>query len=127
MADLDETGSAQPTPLGPREAGAPQSFLAGIPFRFEIAEDNESAVGEATITDALRSPGSSLPRPSVLATIADCMAGIPAALMIVPTLSVTLDIVVRLLVPACGDRLEIRYEMVKKGRSTVAGEVMFSD
>jgi acyl-coenzyme A thioesterase PaaI-like protein len=121
--------------FGPRvDSGVPmmgavsgQTFLTGIPFSFGIAEDNMSAAGDATITDALRSVGSSLPRPSVLATIADCVAGIPAGLMIVPTLSVTLDIAVRIVAPATGDRLELKGELVKVGRSTVAGEVFFYD
>src|SRR6185312_3783368 len=51
---------------------------------------------------------------------------IPAGLMIVPTLSVTLDIVVRVVAPG-GDRLEMKGELVKVGRSTVAGEVFFYD
>jgi acyl-coenzyme A thioesterase PaaI-like protein len=108
-------------------AGAGPTFLTGIPFSFGIAEDNMTAAGDATITDALRSLGSSLPRPSVLATIADCVAGIPAGLMIVPTLSVTLDIAVRIVAPVTGDRLEMKGELVKVGRSTVAGEVFFYD
>jgi acyl-coenzyme A thioesterase PaaI-like protein len=112
--------------LPPLGAGAGQTFLTGIPFSFGIAEDNMTAAGDATISDALRSVGSSLPRPSVLATIADCVAGIPAGLMIVPTLSVTLDIVVRIVAPG-GDRLEMKGELVKVGRSTVAGEVFFYD
>jgi acyl-coenzyme A thioesterase PaaI-like protein len=141
--DRDEAGSsraiAKPAPggagFGPRVdsgqpamgAGAGQTFLTGIPFSFGIAEDNMSAAGDATITDALRSVGSALPRPSVLATIADCVAGIPAGLMITPTMSVTLDIVVRIVAPARGDRLELKGDLVKVGRSTVAGEVFFYD
>src|SRR5665213_1838192 len=134
--DVDETSSPGPaapaasaapsavsaaptTPTGPRMgAGAGQTFLTEIPFSFGIAEDNMSAAGDATITDALRSTGSPLPRPSVLATIADCVAGIPAGLMIVPTLSVTLDIAVRIVAPATGNRLQLRGELVKVGRST---------
>jgi hypothetical protein len=141
--ERDQTGSsraiAKPAPggpgFGPRvNSGQPvmgavagQTFLTGIPFSFGIAEDNMSAAGDATITDAMRSVGSSLPRPSVLATIANCVAGIPAGLMIVPTLSVTLDIAVRIVAPLRGDRLELKGELVKVGRSTVAGEVFFYD
>jgi acyl-coenzyme A thioesterase PaaI-like protein len=104
-----------------------QTFLTGIPFSFGIAEDNMTAAGDATITDALRAPGSPFPRPSVLATIGDFVAGIPAGLMITPTMSVTLDIVVRLVAPPRGNRLEMTGGLVKVGRSTVAGEVFYYD
>ena len=61
-----------------------------------------TAAGDATITEHDAGPRLRLPRPSVLATIADCVAGVPAGLMITPRLSVTLDIVVRLVAPAPG-------------------------
>jgi acyl-coenzyme A thioesterase PaaI-like protein len=102
-------------------------FVNDIPFGFDLADDGIELVGDATITDALRYPGSGLPRASVLATIADCMAGIPACLVTAPRLAVTLDIVVRHVADRCGDRLDIAGEIVKQGRSTVAGEVRFSD
>jgi acyl-coenzyme A thioesterase PaaI-like protein len=133
MADLDATDSGSPaagrpgTVRTPGESGTGGTFLSAIPFSFGIAEDNMTAAGDATITEPLRAPGSALPRPSVLAAIADCVAGVPAGLMITPRLSVTLDIVVRLIAPARGDRLEMKSEIVKKGRSIVAGEVFFSD
>ena len=64
---------------GPR-VGDRQMFVNDIPFGFDVSENEIDMVGDATITDALRYPGSRLPRASVLATIADCMAGIPACL-----------------------------------------------
>jgi acyl-coenzyme A thioesterase PaaI-like protein len=148
MADLEETGSAgptgaaapaatpappgpPPTPRTPQQSADGGTFLSAIPFSFGVSEDNLTAVGDATITEPMRAPGSILPRPSVLATVADCVAGVPSGLMITPRLSVTLDIVVRLIAPAPGevrgDRLEMRGEIVKQGRSTVAGEVFFYD
>ena len=39
----------------------------------------------------------------------------------------TLDIAVHNVATRCGDRLEIAGEIVKQGRSTVAGEVRFTD
>jgi len=102
-------------------------FVNDIGFGFLVADDDIGMVGDATITDALRSTGSPLPRPSVLATIADCMAGIPACLATAPRLAVTLDIVVRNVSARCGDRLSVAGEIVKRGRSTVASEVRFSD
>ncbi len=75
----------------------------------------------------LRFPGSGLPRTSVLATIADCVAGLPACIATSPRLAVTLDISVHLVATHCGDQLEIAGDIVKVGRSTVSGEVRFSD
>jgi acyl-coenzyme A thioesterase PaaI-like protein len=102
-------------------------FVNDIGFGFDLADDGISMVGDAIITDALRSAGSPLPRASVLATIADCMAGIPACLATAPRLAVTLDIVVRNVAARCGDHLTVAGEIVKRGRSTVASEVRFSD
>ena len=102
-------------------------FVNDIPFGFDLSEDGATLSGDATITDALRPAGSSLPRPSVLATIADCAAGVPACLSTAPQLAVTLDIVVRIVSDRSGDSLELTGEIVKIGRSTVAAEVRFAD
>ena len=117
MADLDETGredapdpATTPAPPGPpatprtpQESAEGGTFLSAIPFSFGVSEDNLTALGDATISEPMRVPGSVLPRPSVLATVADCVAGVPAGLLIAPRLSVTLDIVVRLIAPAPGE------------------------
>ena len=84
-------------------------------------------VGGAAVTDALRSVRTGPPRPSVLATIADCIAGIPACLVTAPSLAVTLDIAVRMVAEHAGDRLDVAGEVVKRGRSVVAAEVRFTD
>ncbi len=102
-------------------------FVNDLAFGFDLSEDGLSMTGEATITDAVRSTGSHLPRPSVLATIADCVAGVPACLVTTPRLAVTLDIVVRIVSDRSSDRLVLSAEIVKMGRSTVAAEVRFSD
>jgi acyl-coenzyme A thioesterase PaaI-like protein len=129
MTQLDEAGSADAAGTGdaPQGGASAQMFINDIPFGFDLTEDGVTIDGDATIRDALRSPGSGLPRASVLATIADCMAGVPACLATAPRLAVTLDIVVRNVAPRCGDRLDVSGEIVKQGRSTVAGEVRFSD
>jgi acyl-coenzyme A thioesterase PaaI-like protein len=130
-AKLPAPPGPPPTPRTPQESAEGGTFLSAIPFSFGVSEDNLTALGDATMGEHLRVPGSVLPRPSVLATIADCVAGVPSGLLIAPRLSVTLDIVVRLIAPAPGeergDRLEMRGEIVKQGRSTVAGEVFFYD
>jgi acyl-coenzyme A thioesterase PaaI-like protein len=127
MTQLDEAAGADALAADAADAAPGQMFVNDIPFGFELAEDGIGMVGDATISDALRSAGSALPRASVLATIADCVAGVPACLSTAPRLAVTLDIVVRNVAQRCGDRLEIAGEVVKQGRSTVAGEVRFSD
>src|ERR1039458_7685946 len=120
MADPNEKGLVSPRPAAPATPATSSAtatggtFLSAIPFSFGIAEDNMTAAGETTITEPLRAPGTAFPRPSVLATIADCVAGVPAGLMITPRLSVTLDIVVRLITPARGEKLEMRGEIVKQ-------------
>ncbi|MDQ1360210.1 MAG: hypothetical protein QOJ44_587 [Acidimicrobiaceae bacterium] len=102
-------------------------FVNDLAFGFAMSEDGMTMTGDATITDSLRSAGSSLPRPSVLATMADCVAGVAACLSTAPRLAVTLDIVVRIVSDRSADSLELSAEIVKMGRSTVAAEVRFSD
>jgi acyl-coenzyme A thioesterase PaaI-like protein len=127
MTQLHDAETVDAVPEGAADAVAVQMFVNDIPFGFDLAEDGISMVGDCTISDALRSAGSALPRASVLATIADCVGGVPACLSTAPRLAVTLDIVVRNVAKRCGDRLELAGEVVKQGRSTVAGEVRFSD
>jgi acyl-coenzyme A thioesterase PaaI-like protein len=127
MTQLHDAGTAETGPGQPDAEGRRPIFVSEIPFGFDLADDGVTMVGDATISDALRSPGSSLPRPSVLATIADCIAGIPACFVTTPALAVTLDIAVHLVADRCGDRLTVRGEIVKPGRSTVASEIRFSD
>ncbi len=127
MTAVDDPATAETGPAGPIAPGTIQMFVNDIPFGFDVADNDVDMVGDATITDALRYPGSGLPRASVLATIADCMVGIPACLSTAPKLAVTLDIAVHNVATHCGDRLEIAGEIVKQGRSTVSGEVRFRD
>jgi acyl-coenzyme A thioesterase PaaI-like protein len=133
MHDDRHDDPSRDTSPAPSEIWAPdpvalQSFPAGLMFGFSISDDDMTAVGDVTLTDAVRSPGSSLPRPSVLATIGDCVSGVPAGIMTGPDrLSVTLDITVRLVADSCGDRLTVTGQIIKKGRTTIAGEVHYFD
>jgi acyl-coenzyme A thioesterase PaaI-like protein len=114
--------------LGERnELDSPESFVGQIPFGFTVAEGGLAMSGDAEVTDMLRSIPSGPPRASVLATIADCMAGIPACIVTAPSLAVTLDIAVRVVADHCGEVIDMTGEIVKRGRSTVAGEVRFID
>jgi len=110
--------------------GFAESFVGHVPFGFVLSDDGLDMTGDAGVTDMLR-PERSVPlgppRVSVLATIADCMAGIPACLVTAPSLAVTLDIAVKMVEDRCGDLLDVAGEIVKRGRSTVAGEVRFTD
>lgn len=127
MTRLDEAHpDPEPVPAPLARQGRTM-FVNDLAFGFDISEDGMTMTGDATITDALRSTGSELPRPSVLATIADCVAGIPACLATTPQLAVTLDIAVHIVSDRCDDRLELSGEIVKMGRSTVAAEVRFSN
>src|SRR5271154_5370277 len=105
MTAVDDPATADAQPQGARTPGTIQMFVNDIPFGFEVLENEIDMVGDVTITDALRYPGSRLPRASVLATIADCMVGIPACLTTAPKLAVTLDISVHSTAESCGDRL----------------------
>jgi acyl-coenzyme A thioesterase PaaI-like protein len=107
--------------------GSGGMFVQALDFSFEVSDDGVSMLGSATFTDTLRSPGSSLVRPSLLATIADCVTGVPACQATAPRLAVTLDIVVRIVADRMDDQLDISAQIIKKGRSTVATEVCFSN
>jgi acyl-coenzyme A thioesterase PaaI-like protein len=127
MTQLHDADRVDPAPDRSATPLAQRIFVSEIPFGFELADDGVTMRGDATLSDALRSPGSALPRPSVLATIADCIAGIPACFVTTPALAVTLDIAVRMVADRCGDDLVVAGEIVKPGRSTVASEIRFSD
>jgi acyl-coenzyme A thioesterase PaaI-like protein len=125
---LDADADADADHIWAPDPESPRSFPAGIVFGFVISDDDMTATGDVTVTDAVRQPRSSLPRASVLATIGDCVAGVPAGIMTgADQLSVTLDISVQLVASSCGDRLTVQGQIVKKGRSIIAGEVRYFD
>jgi len=127
MTRLHDAGPTGGEVDGPVEPVSPQSFVGEIPFGFDLSDDGLEMVGDTAVTDALRSVPSGPPRASVLATIADCIAGIPACLVTAPSLAVTLDIAVRMVAEHAGDHLDVAGEIIKRGRSTVAAEVRFTD
>jgi acyl-coenzyme A thioesterase PaaI-like protein len=127
MTRLHDARPGEAGPGASEEPGYQQSFVGQIPFGFTLSEDGLEMAGDAGVTDMLRSTRSGPPRASLLATIADCMAGIPACIVTTPSLAVTLDIAVRMVADHCGDLLDMTGEIVKRGRSTVAGEVRFTD
>jgi len=127
MTQLNEVGAADDAPGETEGRTLQRYFIGNIPFGFEVAENGMEMSGDATLSDALRSFESGPPRPSVLATIADCMAGIPACWVTSPNLAVTLDIAVWLAAERCGNDLSMTGRIVKRGLSTVAGEIRFSD
>jgi len=92
---------------------------------FESDFDGDDMVGRARIGDVLRTgPGGNV-RPSVLATLADIVAGRIATIPTDPRLALTLDIDVRILVDMVGDEVEVLASIIKAGRTTVATEALF--
>ncbi len=101
------------------------SFLNDIDFRCDIGDDGTST-GELMVGPELLAPGSGTVRPAVLATVADVVAGLPAAAALSPRLPLTLDIDLRILGPT-GDRLWASSRLLKIGRNTIAAEVLFTN
>ena len=101
-------------------------FVSDIPFGFTMP-DKVTMLGDAVLDQNLCSSNSALPRPSVLATIADCVAGVPACEGMAPRLAVTLDIVVNIVAQPTNELLIIEGSIIKKGRNVVASEVDFFD
>ncbi len=102
------------------------SFINDLSFSFDVTTDGSHGVGRATITPNMRS-GPSLARPSVLLTIADCIAGVPAMHVSSPRLAVTLDMAIRIVVDEMGSELAVTSDVLKQGRNTVASEVQFAE
>ncbi len=114
-------------PIEPARAGQDELFISRLPFRGQLTADRSAMVGETAVTPMLRPPGAATARPAVLATVADCLAGVPACLLTLPRLALTLDITVRLASPATGDHLSVVARVLKHGTRTIATEVEFTD
>jgi acyl-coenzyme A thioesterase PaaI-like protein len=102
------------------------SFINELSFDFGVEGDGSHGTGRASITPMMRSSGS-LPRPSVLLTIADCVAGVPAMHVSSPNLAVTLDMVVRIVADGADPELDVTSDVLKRGRNIVASEVRFTN
>lgn len=113
--------------MEPARAVRDEFFISRLPFQGQLTDDRSAMVGETTVTSMLRPPGASTARPAVLATVADCLAGVPACLLTLPRLALTLDISVRLASPVTGDRLSVDARVLKRGSRTIATEVTFAD
>ena len=103
-----------------------QVFINDLEFTCELSEDGALMESEIHAVDAMRAPGAGAVRPSILATIADVLAGIQANHTIAGRLPLTLDIEVRTTRPM-GEWVRASSRLLKVGRTTVAGEVSFSD
>lgn len=114
-------------PVGPARADAREIFIFHLPFSGALTDDRSAMVGETAVTPMLRPPGAATVRPAVLATVADCMAGVPACLLTLPRLALTLDIAVWLTAPVTADRLAVEARVLKHGSRTIATEVDFAD
>ncbi len=102
------------------------SFINELSFDFDIEGDGSQGRGRVSITPMMWSSGA-LPRPSILLTVADCVAGVPAMHVSSPNLAVTLDMAVRIVADDVGPELEVTSDVLKRGRNIVASEVRFTN
>ena len=102
-------------------------FIRDLNFQSVPGPNPQEVAGTATLSEHLRHPATSVPRLSVLATIADCVAGVAAGSAFHPRLGLTLDIGVHIIAPKIADDLAIAARLLKEGRTTVSAEVRFSD
>ncbi len=127
MTALEEAPDAARRALALSDADARElsgTFVNELDFDFVVSDDGTTVSGRAGFSETMCVvPG--LVRPSVLGTIADCVAGVPAMLASRPRLSVTLDLMVRLVSTRLDPELEIAADIVKRGTTTVATEVRF--
>ena len=107
--------------IGTAEVG---TFIGLLDFDFDVGPDDLAVSGQATLAPGMCFADGN-PRPSVLLTLADCFAGVPAMRATTPNLAVTLDMAVHVVGEASGSRLDLTATVLKQGRSTVATEVRF--
>lgn len=86
------------------------------------ATGDDTATGEASVGPFLRGPTGAV-RLSVLATLADVVAGLPACRATAPRLALTLDIAVHSVGQPTGDRVRLAARLLKAGRNTIAAAV----
>ncbi|HLY84484.1 MAG TPA: hypothetical protein VKQ71_15980 [Acidimicrobiales bacterium] len=89
--------------------------------------DGDTIVGEVEITDHVRVPGTTMVRPSILAKLSDVAAGALANRRTAPQVALTVDLTVRSLAVTDRPTLAIVARLVKFGRTTIIGEVWFSE
>jgi acyl-coenzyme A thioesterase PaaI-like protein len=89
--------------------------------------EDSVCTGEMTVVDELCVPGTGILRASVMATVADVVAGGVANLQMAPRIPLTVDLTLHPLAPASCSRLTMVGRNLKAGRSTVINEVVFHD
>ncbi len=100
------------------------TFIGLLDLDFDAAPDTGLVIGRTSLSPGMWSrPGQ--PYLSVLLTVADCIAGVPAMHATTPQLAVTLDMALHLVAEPPGPSLDVTARVVKRGRSTVATEVRF--
>lgn len=110
----------------PPEPSVNRMFIQDLDLECEMTADGTAASGEASVGPLLRGVGGGV-RPSLLATVADIVGGIPACRATAPRLALTLDIAVRIVAQPEGDRVRVAARLLKEGRNTVAVAVDFAD
>jgi acyl-coenzyme A thioesterase PaaI-like protein len=99
-------------------------FIAELGFSYRV--EGDGLVGEIELPDEVRSPDGGRPRPSVLATVADVLAGALANQLTSPRVALTTDLSVRDVQPTDAPRIEIQAtRLLKAGRTLVTAEVWF--
>ncbi len=99
-------------------------FIADIGFLHRGAGDG--VVGELDVDPFLCIPGTSVVRPSVLATVADVLTGVLASTITKPRVALTADLTVHTLAGVNTDRLTMAGRLLKAGGTLVIGEVWFA-
>lgn len=90
--------------------------------------EGERCTGEMTVVDELCRPGTRVVRASVMATVADIVAGGLANVWMAPRIPLTVDLTLHPLAPPVETaRLTMLGRNVKAGRTTVINEVVFHD
>jgi acyl-coenzyme A thioesterase PaaI-like protein len=101
-------------------------FIQDLDLECEMTADGTAAAGQASVGPLVRGRAGGV-RPSLLATVADIVGGIPACRATAPRLALTLDIAVRIVRQPGGERASVSARLLKVGRNTVAVAVDFAE
>jgi acyl-coenzyme A thioesterase PaaI-like protein len=99
-------------------------FISDIGFNHQAAGDGVR--GEMLVQPHLRVPGTTIVRPSVLATVADVVLGVLASQATAPRVGLTTDLTVHSLATVATETLTMVGRILKAGRTLVIGEVWFT-
>jgi len=98
-------------------------FIHDIAFSYHV--EGEVALGELEVDEELRIPGTRIVRPSILATVADVVAGGVANRLSMPRIPLTVDLTVHSFGGVTVDVLAIVGRAVKAGRTILLTETTF--